>query len=116
MRMYDLILKKRSGEALSKEEIDFIIQGYTKGEIPDYQISALLMAMFLKGLDKEETFDLTRAMKDSGETLDLSSIKGIKVDKRRMTLPDPSVILKLENVGNPLIILAPLVTGPSFCH
>ena len=81
MNMYDIIRDKRDGKKLTAEQIGFFVKGSTSGEIPDYQISALLMAMFLKGLDKEETFDLTRAMKDSGETLDLSSIKGIKVDK-----------------------------------
>ena len=81
MNMYDIIRDKRDGKKLTAEQIGCFVKGSTSGEIPDYQISALLMAMFLKGLDKEETFDLTRAMKDSGETLDLSSIKGIKVDK-----------------------------------
>ena len=81
MNMYDIIRDKRDGKKLTAEQIGYFVKGSSGGEIPDYQISALLMAMFLKGLDKEETFELTRAMKDSGETLDLSSIKGIKVDK-----------------------------------
>ncbi len=81
MRMYDLILKKRSGEALSKEEIDFIIQGYTKGEIPDYQMSALTMAIYFKGMNVEETINLTKSMVNSGDTLDLSGINGITCDK-----------------------------------
>lgn len=81
MRMYDLIAKKKEGEELSKEEIDFIISGYTKGEIPDYQISALLMAICFQGMTKEETVYLTMAMRDSGEVLDLTKIDGVKVDK-----------------------------------
>ncbi len=81
MRMYDLILKKRNGDELSKEEINFFIQGYTKGEIPDYQVSALLMAIYFQGMNKRETADLTLSMVHSGATIDLSSIKGIKVDK-----------------------------------
>ena len=81
MRMYDLIYKKKYGGKLSKEEIDFIVQGYTKGDIPDYQMSAFLMAVCLKGMDMEETTNLTLSMRDSGETLDLSKIHGIKVDK-----------------------------------
>lgn len=81
MTMYDMIHKKREGEKLSQEEISYFIDGYTKGEIPDYQASALLMAIYFKGLSKEETFQLTNAMVHSGECLDLSSINGMKVDK-----------------------------------
>lgn len=81
MRMYDLITKKKQGEALTKEEIDFMIEGYTKGEIPDYQMSAMMMAICFRGMSEEETLHLTLAMRDSGEVLDLSRIDGIKVDK-----------------------------------
>lgn len=81
MRMVDIIEKKRDGFSLSKEEINFFINGYTNGSIPDYQASALAMAIVLKGMNKEEIGDLTDAMMHSGDTIDLSSIKGIKVDK-----------------------------------
>lgn len=81
MRMVDIIEKKRDGKVLSKEEIHFFIQGYTDGSIPDYQASALAMAIVLRGMNKQETADLTDAMMHSGETIDLSLIKGIKVDK-----------------------------------
>lgn len=81
MRMYDLITKKKQGEALTKEEINFMIEGYTKGEIPDYQMSAMMMAICFRGMSEEETLHLTLAMRDSGEVLDLSRIDGIKVDK-----------------------------------
>ncbi|AYE35662.1 pyrimidine-nucleoside phosphorylase [Clostridium septicum] len=81
MRMYDVILKKRMGEELTKEEIEFFVNGYTKGEIPDYQASALLMAIFFNKMNKRETADLTMAMVRSGDEIDLSSIKGVKVDK-----------------------------------
>ncbi len=81
MRMYDLIYKKRQGEKLTAEEIHFFISGYVTGEIPDYQASAFLMACFLKGLDKKETYFLTMDMLNSGDKMDLSSLKGIKVDK-----------------------------------
>ncbi|MGN0341585.1 MAG: pyrimidine-nucleoside phosphorylase [Roseburia sp.] len=81
MRMYDLIEKKKEGKPLSKEEISYIVQGYTSGEIPDYQVSALLMAICFQGMNEEETLALTLAMRDSGDTLDLSQIPGIKVDK-----------------------------------
>ncbi len=81
MRMYDLIMKKRNGGALSKEEIYFMVDGYTKGEIPDYQMSAMMMAVYFVGMNEEETLHLTMAMAHSGEMLDLSAIDGIKVDK-----------------------------------
>ena len=79
--MYDLILKKRNGGTLSKDEIYAIVMGYTDGKIPDYQMSAFLMAVYFRGMDPEETVNLTMAMADSGEKLDLSEIQGIKVDK-----------------------------------
>ena len=81
MRMYDLISKKKIGEALIKEEITYIVKGFTIGEIPDYQMSAFLMAVCLKGMNKQETIDLTLAMAESGDMLDLSAIDGLKVDK-----------------------------------
>lgn len=81
MRMYDLILKKRNGEELSREEINFFIEGYTKGEIPDYQVSSLLMAIYFQKMTSRETADLTMAMVNSGDVLSLKDIDGIKVDK-----------------------------------
>lgn len=81
MRMYDLILKKRQGNPLTGEEIRWMIKEYTNGDIPDYQMSAMLMAICFQGLDKLETYELTMAMAQSGEMLDLSMIHGIKVDK-----------------------------------
>ena len=81
MRMYDIIMKKRNGGKLSSEEIRFFIQGYTQGEIPDYQVSALMMAVYFRGMDEEETLALTMAMAHSGDMLDLSDIRGMKVDK-----------------------------------
>lgn len=81
MRMVDLIAEKRDGHELSTEEINFIIKGYTDGSIPDYQISALTMAIFFKGMTEKERADLTMAMVESGDQIDLSQIEGIKVDK-----------------------------------
>lgn len=81
MRMYDVIMKKRNGGELSNEEIKFFIEGYTKGEIPDYQVSALMMAIYFQKMTEKETLYLTTAMAHSGEMLDLSSIHGVKVDK-----------------------------------
>ena len=79
--MTDLIAKKRDGGTLSTEEINFMIQGYTQGLVPDYQMSAMCMAIVLRGMDDRETLDMTMAMVRSGETLDLSPIHGIKADK-----------------------------------
>jgi thymidine phosphorylase (EC 2.4.2.4) len=81
MRMIDIIEKKRNGLELSTEEIRFFIDGYTKDEIPDYQASALLMAIYFRGMSERERADLTMAMVESGDQIDLSSIEGVKVDK-----------------------------------
>lgn len=81
MRMVDIIEKKRDGLALSEEEINFFVNGFTKEEIPSYQASALAMAIVFQGMNKEEIGDLTKAMMHSGDMIDLSSIEGIKVDK-----------------------------------
>ena len=81
MRMYDLIMKKRNGGELSEEEIRFMIEGYTQGIIPDYQMSAMMMAIYFQKMTEAETLYLTMAMAQSGDMLDLSAISGIKVDK-----------------------------------
>ena len=81
MRMVDVIIKKRNGLELSEEEIRFFVEGFTSGEIPSYQASSLAMAILFKGMNKKEIGILTDAMLHSGETIDLSSIEGIKVDK-----------------------------------
>ena len=81
MLMTDLIVKKRDGGELSHEEINFMIDGYTQGQIPDYQMSAMCMAILLRGMTDRETLDMTMAMVHSGETLDLSPIQGVKADK-----------------------------------
>ncbi len=81
MRMVDIIEKKRNGEVLEKTEIEFVIKGYVDGVIPDYQVSALLMAIYFQGMNDDESACLTKAMLDSGDIIDLSKIVGIKVDK-----------------------------------
>ena len=81
MRMYDIIRKKRDGEELSREEIRFFTENLVKGEIPDYQAAALLMAIYFRGMSREETRELTFAIRDSGERLDFSAVHGIRADK-----------------------------------
>src|SRR5690625_896125 len=99
--MYDVIEKKRDGFPLTTDEINDVVQGYTKGTIPDYQMSALLMAIYFQGMSDEESAALTKAMVQSGETIDLSAINGIKVDNH-----------SAGGVGDTTtIILAPLVAS-----
>ena len=82
MRMYDIIHKKREGGALSPEEIHWFVSGVTEGSIPDYQISALMMAVYFQGMTREETVSLTLEMARSGDMADLSSIPGVKADRK----------------------------------
>ena len=81
MRMYDLIENKKKGMALTKEEISYMVKGFVNGEIPDYQMSAMLMAIYFQGMNDQEITYLTLEMAHSGDTVDLSPIEGIKVDK-----------------------------------
>ena len=81
MRMYDLIMKKRNGEELAEQEIRYMISEYVAGSIPDYQMSAMLMAVYFKGMSDLETAVMTDAVAHSGDMVDLSAIDGIKVDK-----------------------------------
>lgn len=81
MNIVDIIEKKRDGHILSKEEIEYFVNEYVSNNIPDYQMSSLLMAIYFRGLDNEELTNLTMAMVNSGEKIDLSGIEGIKVDK-----------------------------------
>lgn len=101
MRMVDLIKKKRDGDVLTKDEIDYIVTGYTTGDVTDYQMSAFLMSVFFKDMTDEEITNLTMAMSQSGDVIDLSDIKGIKVDKH-----------STGGVGDTTtLVLAPLVAS-----
>ena len=116
MNTVELIIKKRNGKALSKEEIVSLINSYTKGKIPDYQFSALLMAILLKGMTKAETSYLTEAMLHSGKLIDLSSIKGAKIDKHSTGGVGDKTSLILAPIVAAAGVNVPMISGRGLGH
>ena len=116
MRMVDVIDHKRNGSALTKEEISAFIEGYTNGEIPDYQASALLMAIYFNGMTDEEQANLTMQMLNSGDRLDLSDIPGIKVDKHSTGGVGDKTSIPLAPMVAALGIPVPMISGRGLGH
>jgi pyrimidine-nucleoside phosphorylase len=116
MNTVELIIKKRNGKALSKEEIVFLINSYTKSIIPDYQFSALLMAILLKGMSKAETSFLTEAMLNSGKVIDLTSIRGPKIDKHSTGGVGDKTSLILAPIVAATGVNVPMISGRGLGH
>ena len=116
MNTYELILKKRNRQNLSQKEIEFLVSGYSGGEIPDYQMSAFLMSAFLNGMDEKETFYLTKAMLGSGHSIDLSFTKGKKIDKHSSGGVGDKVSLILAPLVASCGVAVPMVSGRALGH
>lgn len=116
MRMVDIIQNKRDGKTLTKAEIQFFVEGYTAGKIPDYQVSALLMAIYFNSMTESERANLTMAMLHSGDRLDLSSIPGIKVDKHSTGGVGDKTSLPLAPIVAALGIPVPMISGRGLGH
>jgi len=116
MRTVDLIYRKRAGEELSVEEIAWLINGYTRGEIPDYQMSAFLMAVFFTGMTDREVSALTDCMIRSGEVLDLSSIPGVKVDKHSTGGVGDKTSLVVAPLAASAGVIVPMMSGRALGH
>src|SRR5271165_4081469 len=116
MRTVDLIHRKRDGEELSAEEIQFIIDGYTRGDIPDYQISAFLMAVFFSGMADREVSALTESMMNSGTLVDLSSVPGVKVDKHSTGGVGDKTSLIASPIAASAGVVVPMISGRALGH
>jgi len=114
--MLEIINKKRNKMQLSKEELKYAVMGYVNGEIPDYQMSALLMAICINGMSDEETFNLTEIMYNSGDHLDLSDIKGIKIDKHSTGGVGDKTTLILAPIVASLGVKVPKMSGRGLGH
>ena len=116
MRTVDLIHRKRDGEELSPEELQFLVDGYTRGEIPDYQMSAFLMAVFYSSMSDREVSAITEAMMNSGSILDLSSIPGIKVDKHSTGGVGDKTSLIASPIAAAAGVVVPMISGRALGH
>src|SRR5713226_720048 len=116
MRTVDLIHRKRDGEELSREEIKYIVDGYTRGEIPDYQVSAFLMAVFFKGMSDHEVSALTESMVHSGAVLDFSDIHGVKVDKHSTGGVGDKTSLIAAPIAAAAGVVVPMMSGRALGH
>ena len=116
MRTVDLIHRKRDGEELSAEEIQFIIDGYTRGDIPDYQVSAFLMAVFFYGMADREVSALTESMMNSGTLVDLSSVPGVKVDKHSTGGVGDKTSLIASPIAASAGVVVPMISGRALGH
>ncbi|PYT32745.1 MAG: thymidine phosphorylase, partial [Acidobacteria bacterium] len=116
MRTVDLIHRKRDGEELFPEEISYLIDAYTRGEIPDYQMSAFLMAVFFAGMTDREVTTLTECMIRSGETVDLSSINGVKVDKHSTGGVGDKTSLVVAPLAAAAGVIVPMISGRALGH
>jgi pyrimidine-nucleoside phosphorylase len=116
MRTVDLITRKRNGEELAPEEISFLIDGYTKGEIPDYQVSAFLMAVYFQNMSDREVSRLTECMLRSGQTVDLSSIPGVKVDKHSTGGVGDKTSFIVAPLAAAAGVVVPMMSGRSLGH
>jgi len=116
MRTVDLIRRKRDGEELAPEEIDFLVEGYTGGEIPDYQMSAFLMAVYFAGMTDREVSRLTECMLRSGETVDLSAVPGIKVDKHSTGGVGDKTSLIVAPLAAAAGVVVPMMSGRGLGH
>lgn len=116
MRAYDLIYKKRNGEPLGEDEIKFLIYNYVSGDIPDYQMSAFLMAVYFKGMDKDELRCLTHAMMSSGDVVSLTSVAGVKVDKHSTGGVGDGISLVLAPMVAACGVSVPMMVGRGLGH
>src|SRR5205085_4260497 len=116
MRTVDLIQRKRDGEELAPEEIEFIVNGYTAGDIPDYQMSAFLMAVYFSGMTDREVSRLTECMLRSGETVDLSSVPGVKVDKHSTGGVGDKTSFIVAPLAAAAGVVVPMMSGRALGH